>query len=537
MPQDWSELSGNHISRRTLLKFSGVGAGLLALGACGQSADTPSVGNQEPASARRGGSLQAAWNLDNFTSLDPQLVIGSDQMSMLVNVCEGLTRLTPALDVEAALAESWDVSSDGLMYTFHLRRGMKWHNGDEFTSQDMIFTYERGMDPDLGSPSAGGLASIADVTAPDDFTVVFQLERPFAPFLTMVTGMPGRILCPVNRRALQQMGDAEYGIRPVGTGPFKITEHVSGDHVTLQRFEEYWEDGYPLLDEVVVDLIPEPSTVQSALLSGGIMFANIVRPQSLPALRSAGDVEASSVPGASWRGLWLNYNSPEAPFLADPRVRLAFAKAIDRDALIDTALFGEGDIGYGVFNLGVQWAYRQNKPQTLAYDLEGARRLLSEADAGGASVALMTNPGFQRTDEVIADMLSEAGIEVSLDLVEKSVYSARGYAGSDYQLMHSGSSADPDPDDSVYNFFHTSGAYNTYGYASEEADRLIELQRTTVERPERLEQLSALEDLLIADTAAGFTYHSRDIAGLNTAMRDWQHIPGLRSFRTAWVAD
>lgn len=533
MSRDWSELSGNRVSRRTLLKFSAGAAAMMSVGACGSEGPSGEGGGP----AQRGGQMVAAWNLDKFSSLDPQLAVGADQMSLLVNVTEGLTRVTPALDVEGALAESWEVSPDGRTYTFKLRPGVKWHNGDDFTAQDMLFTYERGADPKLGSPSAGGLAAIADVKAPDDRTVVFELKQPFAPFLTTITGMPGRILAPVNRRALEEMGADQYGLTPMGTGPFKITEHQIGDHVTLARFDGYWDSKYPFLDEVRIDLIPEPSTVQSALLSGDIHFANILRPQTFQAVESAPSVRATSVPGPNWWGQWLNYESAEAPFLADPRVRLAFAKAVDRQALIEKALFGQGDIGYGVYNLAVKWAYNQNVPKDLGYDPEGAKRLLSEADATGVSVQYMTNPGFQRTDEVMADMLSQIGIDVEMDLVETSVYSQRGYTASNFQMMHSGSAADPDPDDSIYNYFHTKGAYNTFNYANPKADELIDRQRQTSDRDARKTALWELEELLINDVACAFTFHSRDLVGMSQSVTGYEPLPELRSFRTVSLSD
>lgn len=531
MARDWSELSGNRVSRRTLLKFSAGAAALTYLGATGSASAQSS-----DATGKHGGRLTAAWNLDKFSSLDPQMAVGADQMSLLVNVTEGLTRLTPALDVEGALAESWDVSADGKTYTFKLRKGVKWHNGDDFTSKDVVYTYNRGADPSLGSPSAGSLATVEGVTAPDEYTVIFKMKKPFAPFLTVVTGMPGRILAVVNERALKEMGPDKYGLQPVGTGPFKITEHKIGDHLTLTRFDDYWDKPYPYLDEIRVDMIPEPSTVQSALMSGDIQFANILRPQTFTVLKASPSVRALSLPGQNWWGMWLNYKSTNAPFLADPRVRLAFAKAIDRKQLVDKALFGQGDIGYGVYNLSIKWAYNKDVPHTLGYDPEGAKKLLSDADATGVSLSFMTNPGFQRTDEVIAGMLSKVGIDVKLDLVESSVYAQRGYSSSNYDMMHSGSAADPDPDDSLYNFFYSKGAYNTYNYRSDEADRLIEKEREIPDHQARAKVLHQLEDLLIKDVASAFTYHSRDLVGMSNSVTGYEEIPELRSFRTTSIS-
>lgn len=533
MALDWSELSGNRVSRRTLLRFSLGGVALLGLSACGGSGRSTSNEGGASADAKRGGSITAAWNIDKFLTLDPQLTTGFDQLALLVNVVEGLTRLTPDLDVEGALAESWEVSPDGRTYTFSLRQGVVWHNGDEFNAQDMIFTYQRAIDPGLGSSNAN--LPPMEVTAPDDYTLVMALEQPSALLLTQVTAVPGAIMGAVNRRAFTEMGPEQYGVMPVGTGPFKITEHEAGDHLTLTRHDKYWEKDFPLLDEVVVDLVPEPATVQSALLSGDIQFAHILRPQSYATLERAGNVTVLSEPGVGWNGMWMNYNSSAAPYLADKRVRIAFAKAINREELIEKALFGQGDPGYGPFNLAIKWAYDENVPKTQDYDLDEAKRLMSEADVSNVKLDFMSTPGFKRTDEVLADMLGKIGVDVELGSVEKSVYAARGYRDSQYSVLHSGSASDADPDDSIYKYFLTDGTTNSFGYSNPQVDELIAQERITPDQGERADLLWQIQKLLIEDVASVFTYHSRDLLGMSTKVMDYQKVPELRSFRTVWL--
>ncbi|MBF8184222.1 ABC transporter substrate-binding protein [Nonomuraea sp. K274] len=533
MSHDWSELSGDRVSRRTLLRYSLGGAAALTLAACGSSgspAESAGAGSQQ---ARRGGSIKAAWNIDRFLTLDPQRTTGFDQLALLVNIVEGLTRLTPELDVEGALAESWKVSEDGKTYTFKLRKNVVWHNGDEFDAQDIIFTHQRATDPELGSANAN--LPPMEVTAPDDHTIVMKLEQPSGLLLTQLTAMPGAIMGAVNKRALTEMGADKYGLTPVGTGPFKVTEHVPGDHLTLTRHDKYWEAGFPLLDEVVIDLVPEPTTVQSALLSGDVQFAHILRPQSYEALRRSPNLVVVSEPGVGWSGMWMNYKSTAAPYLADPRVRLAFAKAIDRKTLIQKALFGQGDPGYGPYSLAVKWAYDPKVPTSQDYDLAGAQKLMSDANVSNVSLDFMTTPGFERTDQVLADMLGKIGVQVRLTSVEKSVYSARGYRDSNYSILHSGSASDPDPDDSVYKYFTTDGATNTFGYSNPKVDDLIAKERVTPGRAERAKILWEIQNLLISDVAAVFTYHSRDLLGMSAQLKGYQKVPELRSLRTVWL--
>jgi peptide/nickel transport system substrate-binding protein len=527
MSLDWAELSGTRVSRRTLLKFAGAAGAALGVAACGSAGSSAQGGT----GAKRGGTLTAAWNISGFTSLDPQLIVGQDQMSAMVNVLEGLVRLGPALDVEPALARSWDVSSDGLTYTFHLRDGVKWHNGDDFTAQDMVFTYKRGVQPSLGSPSLGQLGPVSGVEAPDDLTVVFHLSAPYAPFLpSACSGMPGRILSPVNQRALAKMGAKQYGLTPVGTGPFKITAHNVGNFLTLSRFDDYWDKRYPLLDEIQIKIIPEVSTVQAALESGDAQFAEVVAPESIDALKGAG-VVVSATTGPNWWGLWLNQKSSAAPFFADKRVRLAFAKAINRDLLVTNALFGQGKPGYGPLGPAMGYFYDSGYPKVQAYDLNAAKKLMSDADATGVKVQYMTNAGFQRADEIIANMLSEIGVNVSLDIVETTVYSQRGYSSGDYQMLHSGAADKPDSDFLMYNWFHSKGSYNTYSYTNPKVDALFDQERAAVSNSAQRKILWELQDDLINDVASAFTYHTSDLMGLGKSVRGFVPVCGLCDLR------
>lgn len=534
MSLDWAELSGTHVSRRTLLKFAGVSAAAFGVAACGAS--TSSSGGQAGAAAKRGGTLTAAWNISGFTSLDPQLIVGQDQMSAMVNVLEGLVRLSPALSVEPALATSWKVSSDGLTYTFHLREGVKWHNGDDFTSHDMAFTYKRGTQPSLGSPSLGQLGPVSGVETPDDRTVVFRLSAPYAPFLpSACTGMPGRILSPVNKRALTKMGAKQYGLTPVGTGPFKITAHSAGNHLTLSRFDGYWDKRYPLLDEIKINIIPEVSTVQAALESGDAQFAEVVAPESISALKGAG-VTVSATNGPNWWGLWVNYKNAAAPFLADKRVRLAIAKAINRDQLVSTALFGQGTPGYGPLGPAMGSFYNPGYSKAQAYDLSGAKKLISQADATGVKVQYMSNAGFQRTDEIIAEMLSKIGMDVSLDLVETTVYSQRGYTSGNYQILHSGAADKPDSDFLMYDWFHSKGAYDTYSYTSHKVDALFEKERAAVSNSAQRKLLWEIQDDIINDVASAFTFHNKDLMALGKSVRGFTPVCGLCDLRATYLS-
>lgn len=539
MDVSWRSLSGSRVSRRTLLKMAAA-TGVIA--ACAP-ATAPGVApgaspTAKPAAspaAKRGGTLVAGWGLDKFDFLDPHRINLGLQMEAMTNVFDGLTRLTPEVDVEGALAERWDVSDDGRTYTFHLRKGVKWHDGSDFTSEDVVFSYKRVLDKDFGSPHSGKLEPIESLEATDEHTVVVDLKDAFAPFLTVVTNFPGRALTPVSRRALEQMGKDQYNLEPVGTGPFRITKHTPGQELVLERFEEYWQRDVPALDGLVIKLIPEEATLNSALLAGDVDFVNHPPDQFVKELEGNDQFVVSQVSGTNWLGLQMSYKDPKAPFLQDQRVRLALAKAVDRDALVQKAYFGLATPAYGVFNPAVKWAFREDKPRTQAFDLAEAKRLLEQAGATGAEISIMTTPAGQRETEILAEMLRQAGMQVKLDVQEGAIYRRRRDQG-EFMVIHSGSVVDPDPDESVWNFFNSGGPWNRFKYKSDKADELLVKQRRVQAKGERAKVLAELEDVLTTDVAAGWTVHLLDVAAYNKKVEGWKHVPELRPFHTAFIA-
>ena len=301
---DWSVLSGPRVSRRTLARLGGaVGAGAMLDSAPLARFAAARPSRQDPVP---GGNLRVGFQISQIVTLDPhQLSQGVVAGSILPSIFSSLVQFDQDLGLVPDLAENWEVSSDGLTYTFHLREGLTFHNGDSLTSADVRYAYDRVTDPDFASPHANKLALVTSFETPDDLTVVLTLSDPFAPFLAVAcTRGPGRALTPVPPRAVEELGDEQFGLTPVGSGPFMVNpDSVEvGTGFSMTAFED-WYAGRPLLDSVEIRLVPEPSTGVSALEAGDVDVLDPAPATLFEQLSSNPDLTVVQGPSTSWRGV------------------------------------------------------------------------------------------------------------------------------------------------------------------------------------------------------------------------------------------
>ncbi|CAA9537749.1 MAG: Oligopeptide ABC transporter, periplasmic oligopeptide-binding protein OppA [uncultured Thermomicrobiales bacterium] len=534
---DWSVLSGPRVSRRTLI---GLAAATGAVGFAGRLAATAAAPRavlgtiqDQP---KQGGTLRLGFGISQIPTLDPaQETTGIVAGELLGNLFSSLVQFDEQLGLKPDLAETWQVSEDGLHYTFTLREGLTFHNGDTLTSEDVRYTYERTSNPDFASPHANKLAFITDVATPDERTVAITLGTPYAPFLsTACSRGPGRALTPVPRRPIEEMGDQQFGLTPVGSGPFMLvpeTANTGGEGFEMIAFEG-WYGGRPLLDKIVVQIIPEPSSRLSALEAGDVDMLDIVPPTGSAQLAQNPDLTLVDAPGTNWWG--VSFNRARAPW-DNPDARMAVAKAVDRQALIDTAFFGLGVPSVGPIAPAFGWAYvppeEVETPQ--AFDLAAAKALAERAGLTGAKSSLLASED-DRPHQVLRNILAEIGLDLTIDKVQTATYFERRDAG-DYDTMITGSVVDADPDDGHFNFFHSEGPWNTYGYVSEEADRLIEATREATDPTERAKLFRELQTLLQAEVPFAFLFHQPDQTAFHTDVQGYVPIPEMRYLETVWL--
>jgi peptide/nickel transport system substrate-binding protein len=342
------------------------------------------------------------------------------------NILEGLVKIDRNGKIVAALAKSHKISKDGKEYTFVLKKGVKFHDGRPFDAEDVKFTFERLMDPKTAIVHPEYCKDIDSVQAVDNHTVKIRLKNVNSMFLFNLARGDSII---VNRQGADKLKS-----EPIGTGPFKFVEWVRGDHITLAKFGNYHSKGVPYLDKVTFKFIGDPSAQIASLKAGDIdAIAYDVSPEN--ALLLEKDPKFKVLNGYTTTKVILSTNNTRKPF-TDIRVRRAMAYAIDRNALIKGAMSGFGvPIGS---HMDPGNPYYIDLTSVYPYNPQKAKQLLNDAGYPNGFEAVIKLPEryayAKRSGEIIADMLSQVGIKLRIELVEWGQWIDRVFKNADYDL-------------------------------------------------------------------------------------------------------
>lgn len=340
------------------------------------------------------------------------------------NIFEGLTRFGPDGSVMPALASSWEIENDGARYVFTLQSGVSFHDGAEFAADDVKFSIDRAMAEESTNAQKGLFANIESVEVIDDTTVAVNLKQADGSLLFNLAWGDAIVLDSATAE--------NTATQPIGTGPFTFDKWVQGDRIELVRNETYW--GEPAkLERATFKFISEPTAAYSAILAGDLdAFPNYPAPENLPQLDA--DPRYSVVLGSTEGETILSTNNAQAPF-DDVRVRQALAHAINRDEIIDGAMFGYGT-PIGTHFAPHNPAYVDLTAQS-AYDPDKARALLKEAGhEGGLTVSLKLPPPAyaRRGGEIIAAQLRDVGITAEIENLEWAQWLEQVFKGKDFNL-------------------------------------------------------------------------------------------------------
>ena len=343
---------------------------------------------------------------------------------LYANVFEGLTRFMADGAVVPGLAESWDISEDGLTYTFHLHDGVTFHDGTTMDAEDVKFSLDRARAEDSINAQKALFAGITDVTVVDPLTVAVTLDKPNGMFLFNMAWGDAVI---VNPEAI-----ADIATNPIGTGPFTFTDWAQGDRIDLTRNPNYWGSA-PALQSATFRFIADPTAAFAAVMAEDVdAFIGFPAPENLPQFEA--DPRFQVLDGNTEGETILSINNKMPPF-DDVRVRAAVAHAIDRQAIIDGAMFGYGT------PIGTHFA--PHNPDYLdllsnsAYDPELAQKLLADAGYpdGFTTTLKLPPPSYaRRGGEIIASQLRTVGIETEITNLEWAQWIEEVFTNKDFGL-------------------------------------------------------------------------------------------------------
>ncbi len=510
-----------------------------------QTASTEKVGSR--AVARGDTFIEASIGEPN--NLLP--VLASDSASSDINgqVYNGLVRYDKDLKLEGELADAWEVSEDGLTITFHLRKGVMWHDGQPFTSADVLFTYELYVDPNTPTAYAESYRQVSRAEAPDAYTFRVTYDKPYAPAL----GSWGVAIHPKHLLEGKELTKSELSRSPIGTGPYRFSEWRPGERVVLVANDDYFE-GRPNIDRIVYRVIPDQSTMFLELQAGGLDFMGLTPIQyttqtDTPAFRS----NFNKYRYIAFGYTYLGYNLKKKLF-QDKRVRQALSFAINKQEIIDGVLLGLGQAATGPYKPD-SWVYN---PEVKRYEHnpDKAKALLKEAgwsDSDGDGIldkdgkpfafTVVTNQGNDlrvKSGEIMQRRFKDIGIDVKLRVIEWATFLKEFINPGNFDATILGWSTGPEPDQ--YNIWHSSKTgprqLNFIGYKNPEIDELLEKGRRTYSQQERKKYYDRFQEILAEDQPYTFLYVTEALpvvssrfhgiepaaAGITYNFRDW-YVP------------
>jgi len=465
------------------------------------------------------------------TTMDPGLSTDLYSQQVYSQVLEGLLQLDPDGVPKPALAESWTPSADGRVWTFKLRQNVKFHDGTDFTADDVKFTLDRILNPDTRSPQRGLLSQINAVDVVDRNTVRITTRAAFVPILTNLA--TGAYVLP---RAYHTRVGRDFARRPVGTGPYKWIEWVADERIVLEANPDYYA-GRPAMDRVQFRFIPEASVRLAELESGGTDVIAGIPAQDLRRLRVSLLVDLHEVIGTNYR--LMAFNTSVKPY-DDVRVRQAIAHAVDRQKVVDVVWPGRGVVAEGPIP-PTSWAYDE-RFRGLGFNLNRAKQLMAEAGhASGFEMNYLITAGEEAQREValIIDQLKQINVNVKVTAVEFPTLLDR-LLKTNYDVLRVGWTVSPEPDLLLYNPFHTSaiGGFNFTKYRNARVDELLDRGRTVTNQNDRIRIYRDAQRIIVQEAPMVFIFHEKRTYASRKVVTGFRpHVSGWIVLKTPYGID
>jgi peptide/nickel transport system substrate-binding protein len=450
--------------------------------------------------------------------LIPMLAGDSSSHQVAGLVFNGLVKYDTDLSVTGDLAERWEISPDGLVITFHLRKGVKWTDGVEFTADDVMFGYETIIDEKTPTPYKEDYLQVSRAEALDPYTFRVTYEEPYAPALTTWGNL---VVLPKHLLEGVDVTKADFGRHPVGMGPFEFSEWTPEDGVILDVNRDYFE-GRPYLDRYIYKVIPDSATMFLELKAFGVDSMTLT-PVQYSKQTDSDFFDANfrkfryPVPSYTYMGFNLKH-----PWFSDRRVRQAMAHAIDKGEIVDAVLFGLGRPATGPY-VPSTWYYNPNVKR-YDFDPDKAKALLKEAgweDRDGDGIVekddkafeftILTNMGNnsrKKTATIIQWRLEKIGIKVNIRVLEWSTFINEFIDKRRFEAVILGWSLGFEPDQ--YDIWHSTKTgekeFNFVSYENAEVDGLLEAGRRTFDMEKRKKAYYRIQEILAGDLPYIFLY-------------------------------
>jgi peptide/nickel transport system substrate-binding protein len=473
-------------------------------------------------------TLVVAIAADPGGGLDPEAVLNNTSGFIMATVFDSLVKYKPGtVDVGPALAESWDVSADGLTWTFHLRKGVKYHDGTPFNAANYIRTIKRLM-VDKKDPASiyaiyeplpvenyvdDTYSTVTSYTALDDNTVQFKLKEPNGPFPTNLAMVWNGVVSPDAADKFKK----DFRNHPVGTGPFIFKEWRPADQIVLDANPDYW-GGKPKVDRLIFKVMPDAQAALLALKKGDVHILADVSVQTIPAIKSDPNLVVVTQPGLVVSGVAMTNNAK--PF-DDKRVRQALNYAVDKDA-INKSLYQGLAVQLTAPLPSSQWGW-DDSLKGYGYDPDGFEcELLAYSSPRGY------NPAGPELAVAVQGYLAKVGVKANIRKQEMAAFLAEVRSGKYTQMFLSGFSGDNgDPDNFLWNLFGSPGmpVADTSHYKNDQVDKLLIEGRRTTDHAKRIEIYKNAQKLILDDAPWIFVNQTLQVRVTRKEVKGFQLNP------------
>jgi peptide/nickel transport system substrate-binding protein len=452
-------------------------------------------------------------------TINPVMHISGSEWIATKWMYNNLTRLNVKREVVPDLAESWTPSDSGRVWTFRIRPGVKFHIGRELDAEDVVATMQTILDPATASPYRGEIGPLDKVEAVDRYTVRFTLKAPFADLPAIMTVPNARIVAREGLADVKGLAAKEFG-----TGPFKLKEFVPGDHLTVERFSDYFRKGLPYLEVVTLKVYPEPSTEVTALKGKEIDMISDVTPELYSQVATIPGVEGMAAPGGTFADVIM---PSDKPLFSDNRVREALKYTIDRTLMLAAVNGGHGELGH---DHPVSSAYQFFSPlPTRPQDIGKAKTLLREAGFGsGLAFKLFvanSPPIREKLAVVLKEMARPAGFNIDVEVMAYDRYLAQVWnKGVPYVAFYG---TRPTADAILMKLYHPKEGLDEGRWAAARPDaiKLLERARETVDVDRRKRLYAEFQRRSRNEGPFVLPFFRSELSGKWAYVRDFQLNP------------